>query len=63
MEIMKDTTKESGNLIDIEEVVPDPAELEIIKAYKSGNPVYQPFITQDELLKEIERNKRGVIAE
>jgi hypothetical protein len=54
MEIMKDTTKESGNLIDIEEVVPDPAELEIIKAYKSGNPDYQPFITQDELLKEIE---------
>lgn len=54
MEIMKDTKKESGNLIDIEEVVPDPAELEIIKAYKSGNPDYQPFITQDELLKEIE---------
>lgn len=51
---MKKSTKESGKLIDIEEIVPDPAELEIIKAYKSGNPDYQPFTTQDELLKELE---------
>ena len=36
-----------------EEVVPDPEELEAIKAYQNGDPEYQPYITQDELMKEL----------
>lgn len=38
---------------DLEEVVPSPEELEILKAYDSGDPEYQPRIPQDEVLKEL----------
>lgn len=40
-------------LTSCEEAVPDPEELEAIKAYQNGDPEYQPYITQDELMKEI----------
>ena len=36
-----------------EEVVPEPEELEAIRAYQNGDPEYQPYITQDELMKEL----------
>ena len=36
-----------------EEVVPDPEELEALRAYQNGDPEYQPYITQDELMKEL----------
>lgn len=36
-----------------EEVTPDPEELEAIRAYQNGDPEYQPYITQDELMKEL----------
>lgn len=36
-----------------EEVVPEPEELEAIRAYQNGDPEYQPYITQDELMKAL----------
>lgn len=36
-----------------EEVVPEPEELEAIRAYQNGDPEYQPYITQDGLMKEL----------
>ena len=36
-----------------EEVEPDPDELEILKAYESGDPEYQPAISQADLMKEL----------
>lgn len=36
-----------------EEVVPEPEELDAIRAYQNGDPEYQPYITQDELMKEL----------
>ena len=36
-----------------EEVEPDPEELEAIRAYKSGDPEYQPDISHEELMKEL----------
>ena len=36
-----------------EEVVPEPEELEAIRAYQNGDPEYQPYVTQDELMKEL----------
>ena len=41
-------------LSNAEEVAPEPEELEALKAYKSGASDYQPSISQDELLKELE---------
>lgn len=38
---------------DLEEVVPTPEELEILRTYYSGDPEYQPIISQDEVLKEL----------
>ena len=35
-----------------EEVIPDPEEIEAVSAYKSGDPDYQPSISQSEILKE-----------
>lgn len=37
----------------LEEVIPTPEELEILRAYNSGDPEYQPTISQDELLEEL----------
>ena len=36
-----------------EDVEPDPEELEAIRAYKSGDPEYQPYISHEELMKEL----------
>ena len=36
------------------EVIPAPDEINATKAYKSGDPEYQPSIHQDDLLKELE---------
>ena len=36
-----------------EEVEPDPEELEAIRAYKSGDPEYQPYIYHEEWMKEL----------
>lgn len=33
---------------------PDKEELEALSAYYSGNPEYQPAISQDELIKELD---------
>lgn len=37
----------------IEEAVPDPEELEALKAYQNGDPEYHPYITHDELMREL----------
>ena len=39
-------------LSNAEEDIPDDEESKIMKAYKSGDPDYQPSITQEELIKE-----------
>ena len=39
--------------LDVEEVEPDPEELEVLKAYESGDPEYQPAISQADLMKEL----------
>lgn len=41
-------------LSNAEEVSPNPDELSAIQAYKSGDPDYQPSITHEQLLKELE---------
>lgn len=43
-------------LSNAEEVIPEPDELAAIKAYKSGDPDYQPSISQEELMKELGLN-------
>ena len=40
-------------LDNIEQVVPDPDEQAIINAYKNGDPDYQPSVSQEDLLKEL----------
>lgn len=40
-------------LTSCEEVAPDSKELEAIKAYQNGDPEYQPYISQDDLMKEL----------
>ena len=40
-------------LSNAEEVTPDPDELNAIKAYKSGDPEYQPSISHEDLMKEL----------
>ncbi len=52
--------KRSWNLIqatfllnNIEEVIPDSEELEALNAYHSGDPDYQPVMSQEEVLKEL----------
>lgn len=37
-----------------EEAFPDPEELEAIKAYQNGDPEYQPYISHDALMKELD---------
>lgn len=41
---------------DAEEVAPYPDELAAIAAYKAGDPDYQPSISQEDLLKELEHD-------
>lgn len=45
------TTFALGNM---EEVSPLPEELAAFQAYKSGNPEYEPSISQEALLKEFD---------
>lgn len=52
--------KRSWNLIqatfllnNVEEVTPDPEEIAALNAYHSGNPDYQPAMSQEEVLKEL----------
>ena len=40
-------------LANANEVEPDPDEQEIMLAYKSGAPEYQPTISQEDLIKEL----------
>ena len=40
-------------LDNIEQVVPEPDEQAAMDAYKNGNPDYQPSVSQEDLLKEL----------
>ena len=40
-------------LNNVEEVPPEPDEIEIIEAYKAGDPEYQPCISHADLMKEL----------
>ena len=40
-------------LDNIEQVVPEPDEQAIMNAYKNGVPDYQPSVSQEDLLKEL----------
>ena len=40
-------------LDNIEQIVPDPDEQAAMDAYKNGNPDYQPSVSQEDLLKEL----------
>ena len=40
-------------LDNIEQVLPDPDEQAAMTAYKNGNPDYQPSVSQEDLLKEL----------
>ncbi|MCM1213275.1 MAG: hypothetical protein NC331_11515 [Lachnospiraceae bacterium] len=40
-------------LMDVEEVQPDENEQRILDAYASGDPDYQPHMSQEALLKEL----------
>lgn len=40
-------------LNDLEQVMPDPDEQNALNAYKAGDPDYQPTVSQEELLKEL----------
>ena len=43
-------------LDNIEQVVPEPDEQAIMNAYKNGVPDYQPSVSQEDLLKELNLN-------
>ena len=40
-------------LSDVEEVEPDPEELEALHRYEAGDPEYQPSISAEDLKKEL----------
>ena len=40
-------------LSDVEEVKPDPDELEAMRRYEAGDPDYQPSISAEDLKKEL----------
>ena len=40
-------------LNNVEEVTPDPEEIAALNAYHSGDPDYQPAMSQEEVLKEL----------
>lgn len=48
---------DSSELTNIEEVTPEADELAAIEAYKSGDPDYQPSISQEDLIKELKITK------
>lgn len=45
--------RQSSILYNIEEVEPTQEELESMSAYRSGDPDYQPFMSQEALMKEL----------
>lgn len=47
---------DSSELADIEEVASETDDLATITAYKAGDPDYQPSISQEDLLKELEHD-------
>ena len=40
-------------LNNVEQIVPDPDEQAAMDVYKNGNPDYQPSVSQEDLLKEL----------
>lgn len=40
-------------LNNVEQIVPDPDEQAAMDGYKNGNPDYQPSVSQEDLLKEL----------
>ena len=40
-------------LNNVEQIVPEPDEQAAMEAYKNGNPDYQPSVSQEDLLKEL----------
>ena len=40
-------------LNNVEQIAPDPDEQAAMDAYKNGNPDYQPSVSQENLLKEL----------
>ena len=40
-------------LNNVEQIVPDPDEQAAMDDYKNGNPDYQPSVSQEDLLKEL----------
>ena len=40
-------------LNNVEQIVPDPDEQTAMDAYKNGDPDYQPSVSQENLLKEL----------
>lgn len=48
---------DSSALTSIEEVTPEADEIVAIEAYKSGDPDYQPSISQEDLIKELKATK------
>ena len=60
IKVNDDDSKRNWNLIqatfllnNVEEVTPDPEEIAALNAYHSGNPDYQPAMSQEEVLKEL----------
>ena len=40
-------------LNNVEQIVPDPDEQAAMDAYKNGNPDYQPSVSQEDLIREL----------
>ena len=49
----EDAEKVWNLLNNVEEVTPDPDEIAALNAYHSGDPDYQPAMSQEEVLKEL----------
>ena len=43
-------------LSDVEEIEPDPEELEALRRYEAGEPDYQPSISAENLKRELDYN-------
>ena len=41
------------SLDSIEQVLPEPEEQAAINAYQNGDPVYQPSVSQEDLIREL----------
>ena len=50
---MKDIDWNASELANVEEVEPEEDEIAVIKARQEGHPDYQPYVSQEELLKEL----------